>query len=397
MLIGLLGKTNVGKTTFFNAATMLNAQVADHPFTTIEPNIGVAYARTKCVCREFNVKDNPRRSLCIDGNRFIAIRMIDVAGLVPDAHKGRGLGNKFLDDARQADALIHVVDASGSTDPEGRPCAIGMNDPLNDIEFVELEFDLWLTSIVSRDWVKNAKEAEHRGIKFEHLLAKRLSGLSISEPVIVSVLQEVSKGKGSKYVQWDDKDIFEFARALRLRTKPIIIAANKADISTSRENIKRIQATGRLVIPCMAEAELLLKKASSKGVIEYIPGDPTFKVKDHALSEEQKRALEKVRVLMQEYNGTGVQQTIDVTCFNALNLIVVYPVEDVDRLSDKDGNVLPDAFMLKQGSTAKDLAMYVHSELAEHFLYAIDARSKQRLGAEYRLKDKDVIKIVSAR
>jgi ribosome-binding ATPase YchF (GTP1/OBG family) len=396
MLIGLLGKTNVGKTTFFNAATMLNAQVADHPFTTIEPNVGVAYARTRCVCKEFNVKDNPKRSLCIDGNRFIPVKMIDVAGLVPDAHKGRGLGNKFLDDARQADALIHVVDASGSTDNEGRPCAIGMNDPLNDIQFVELEFDLWLTSIVSRDWAKNAKEAEHRGIKFEHLLAKRLSGLSISEPVIVNVLQEVSKDKG-RYSQWDEKDIFEFARALRLRSKPIVIAANKADISTAKENIRRIQATGRIVIPCIAEAELLLKRAAAKGVIEYIPGDPTFKVKDHALREEQKMALERVRILMQEYNGTGVQQSIDATCFNALNLIVVYPVEDADRLSDKDGNVLPDAFMLKQGSTAKDLAMHVHSELAEHFLYAIDARSKQRLGAEYRLKDRDVIKIVSAR
>jgi ribosome-binding ATPase YchF (GTP1/OBG family) len=396
MLIGLLGKTNVGKTTFFNAATMLNAQVADHPFTTIEPNVGVAYARTRCVCKEFNVKDNPKRSLCIDGNRFIPVKMIDVAGLVPDAHKGRGLGNKFLDDARQADALIHVVDASGSTDNEGRPCAIGMNDPLNDIQFVELEFDLWLTSIVSRDWAKNAKEAEHRGIKFEHLLAKRLSGLSISEPVIVNVLQEVSKDKG-RYSQWDEKDIFEFARVLRLRSKPIVIAANKADISTAKENIRRIQATGRIVIPCIAEAELLLKRAAAKGVIEYIPGDPTFKVKDHALREEQKRALERVRILMQEYNGTGVQQSIDATCFNALNLIVVYPVEDADRLSDKDGNVLPDAFMLKQGSTTKDLAMHVHSELAEHFLYAIDARSKQRLGAEYRLKDRDVIKIVSAR
>jgi len=396
MLIGLLGKTNVGKTTFFNAATMLNAQVADHPFTTIEPNVGVAYARTRCVCKEFNVKDNPKRSLCIDGNRFIPVKMIDVAGLVPDAHKGRGLGNKFLDDARQADALIHVVDASGSTDNEGRPCAMGMNDPLNDIQFVELEFDLWLTSILSRDWAKNAKEAEHRGIKFEHLLARRLSGLSISEPVIVDVLQEVSKDKG-KYSQWDEKDIFEFARALRLRSKPIVIAANKADISTAKENIRRIKATGRIVIPCIAEAELLLKRAAAKGVIEYIPGDTTFKVKDNTLREEQKRALERVRILMQEYNGTGVQQSIDATCFNALNLIVVYPVEDADRLSDKDGNILPDAFMLKQGSTAKDLAMHVHSELAEHFLYAIDARSKQRLGAEYRLKDKDVIKIVSAR
>jgi ribosome-binding ATPase YchF (GTP1/OBG family) len=396
MLIGLLGKTNVGKTTFFNACTMLNAQVADHPFTTIEPNVGVAYTRSRCVCKELNVKDNPRRSVCIDGNRFIAVKMIDVAGLVPEAHKGRGLGNKFLDDARQADALIHVVDASGSTDSEGKPCPAGSNDPLKDIEFVELEFDLWLASIISRDWSKNAKEAEHRGTRFESLIAKRLSGLAIDEYTIIDVLGRVSKGKG-KYTEWSEKDVLEFARVLRATAKPIVIAANKADISTARDNIERMKASGRIVIPCIAEAELLLKRASSKGMIEYIPGDERFKVKDHGMKEEQRRVLERVRLLMLQYNGTGVQKVIDTLCFDVMNLITVYPVEDVDRLSDRDGNVLPDALLLKHGSTVKDLAMNVHTELAEHFLYAIDARSKQRLGSEYRLKDRDVIKIVSAR
>ncbi|MEO9366008.1 MULTISPECIES: redox-regulated ATPase YchF [Candidatus Nitrosocaldus] len=393
MLIGLLGKTNVGKTTFFNAATMLNAQIADHPFTTIEPNIGVAYVRVDCVCRELKVKDNPRRSVCIDGRRFIPVKMIDVAGLVPDAHKGRGLGNKFLDDARQADVLIHVVDASGSTDSEGRRCEPGSNDPLKDIEFVELEFDLWLASVIARDWARNAKEAEHKGLKMEHILANRLSGLAIGEHVIADTLNEL---KGKRFSEWDESDMLRFARALRMKAKPIVIAANKADMHTAKPNIERIRATGRMVVPCIAEAELLLRRAASKGMIEYIPGDGTFKVKDGSLTIEQRRALEKVRMLMEEYGGTGVQRAINTAVIDALHMITVYPVEDEHNLTDKDGNVLPDAFLLKQGSTPKDLAMSVHSDLAKNFLYAIDARSKQRLGAEYRLSDRDIIKIVSA-
>ncbi len=394
MLIGLLGKTNVGKSTFFNAATMLNAEIADHPFTTIEPNIGVAYVRVDCVCKESGVKDSPRRSICIDGKRFIPVKMIDVAGLVPDAHKGRGLGNKFLDDARQADVLIHVVDASGSTDSEGRRCEPSSNDPLKDIEFVELEFDLWLASIIARDWARSAKEAEHKGIKMEHILASRLSGLAIEEHLIADTLNAI---KGKRFSEWDDNDLLRFARALRINAKPIVIAANKADIHTSRANIERIKATGRIVVPCIAEAELLLRRAASKGLIEYIPGDGRFKVNDESsLSIEQRRALEKVRALMEEYGNTGVQQAINAAVLDALHMITVYPVENEHNLTDKDGNVLPDAFLLKHGSTPRDLAMSVHSDLAKNFLYAIDARSKQRLGADYRLRDRDIIKIVSA-
>ena len=123
MLIGIIGKSNVGKSTFFNAVTDLSVQTANYPFTTIEPNVGVAYVRIECICKEFEVQDNPVHSVCIDGIRFIPVKVIDIAGLVPGAHLGKGIGNKFLDDSRQADALIHVVDASGSTDSEGRPVA----------------------------------------------------------------------------------------------------------------------------------------------------------------------------------------------------------------------------------------------------------------------------------
>jgi ribosome-binding ATPase YchF (GTP1/OBG family) len=211
--------------------------------------------------------------------------------------------------------------------------------------------------------------------------------------VIADTLNEL---KGKRFSEWDESDMLRFARALRMKAKPIVIAANKADMHTAKPNIERIRATGRMVVPCIAEAELLLRRAASKGMIEYIPGDGTFKVKDGSLTIEQRRALEKVRMLMEEYGGTGVQRAINTAVIDALHMITVYPVEDEHNLTDKDGNVLPDAFLLKQGSTPKDLAMSVHSDLAKNFLYAIDARSKQRLGAEYRLSDRDIIKIVSA-
>lgn len=393
MIIGLIGKTNVGKSTFFNAATELNVPIANHPFTTINPNVGVGYARVKCVCKEFGVKDNPVHSVCIEGNRFIPVKLVDVAGLVPGAHEGRGLGNKFLDDARQADALIHVVDASGSTDSEGRPCPPGTQDPLFDIEFVEKEFDLWLTSLVSRDWDKMVREAEHQGQKLEQLLATRLSGLAISENNIIDVLH---KFKTKKPSTWDKEDLFNFCKALREKSKPIVIAANKADIPHAQENIEKMKKSGRMVIPCASEAELLLRKASSKGLIEYMPGNDLFKIKEESqLTAEQKKALDLVRALMDKMGSTGVQEVINAACFKLLDMIVAYPVEDENKFTDKKGNILPDAYMVKAGSTAKELATVIHSDLAKGFLHAIDARSKQRLGADHKLKDRDVIKIVS--
>ncbi len=393
MIIGLLGKTNVGKSTLFNAATQLNAPIANHPFTTINPNVGIAYSRVKCVCKEFGVKDNPVHSVCIDGNRFIPVKLIDIAGLVPDAHEGRGLGNKFLDDARQADALIHVVDVSGSTDSEGRPCTPGTHDPMFDVEFVEKEFDLWLAGLLNRDWEKLVKEEENQTQKLEQLLATKLSGLSINESHVVEVLRKFKVGKLSV---WNKNDVFNFCKALREISKPIVIAANKADIPPAEENISKLQKSGRIIIPSASEAELLLRRASSKDLIDYKPGDDLFKVKNESmLTSQQKKALELVRTFMDRSGTTGIQRVINETCFNLLNMIVAYPVEDENKLTDKKGNILPDAYMIKANSTVKDLSTIIHSDLAKGFLHAVDVRSKQLIGSDHKLNDGDVIKIVS--
>lgn len=396
MIIGLIGKANVGKSTFFNAATELAVPAANYPFTTIEPNVGVAYARAKCVCREFGVQDNPVHSMCIDGNRFIPVKLIDVAGLVPGAHAGKGLGNKFLDDARQADALIHVVDASGSTDSAGKTVPAGTGDPMFDVSFVEEEFDLWMAGIISRDWGKTAREAENQGQKLEQMLAKRLSGLAIPEHQISATVHE-SGLASKKPTLWSEDDIKHFCKMLRAKVKPFLVAANKADLPSADANIEKMKSAGLTVVPCASEAEAMLKKASKKGVLHYLPGDNSFKVKpDVALNEAQKKALDIVKGLIEKYGSTGVQEAVNMACFQLLKMIAVYPVEDELKLADKKGNVLPDVRLLPEGSTAKDLAGTVHADLAKGFLYAIDARTKQRIGADHKLKDRDVVKIVSA-
>ncbi|HZC48692.1 MAG TPA: redox-regulated ATPase YchF [Nitrososphaeraceae archaeon] len=396
MLIGIIGKANVGKSTFFNAATELAVQAANYPFTTINSNIGIVHARQKCICTEFGVQDNPIHSICIDGNRFIPLNLIDIAGLVPGAHLGKGLGNKFLDDARQADALIHIVDASGSTDSEGKPISPGTRDPISDISFVEEEFDLWLASVVSRDWNKVSREAESQGQKLEQMLAKRLSGLAIGSRQIADALDETGLYY-KKTILWTREDIFNFCKVIRLKSKPIVLAANKADLSTVDKNINSMKKTGRDVIVCASEAENLLRRAAKKGIIHYLPGDNSFSIKQGAeLNDQQKKALSIISNILSKYGSTGIQEVINYACFKILNLIVVYPVEDEHKLIDKKGNVLPDARLLPRGSTAKDLAQAIHADLAKGFLYAIDIRSKQRLSSEYKLKNNDVIKIVSA-
>jgi ribosome-binding ATPase len=396
MLIGIIGKANVGKSTFFNAATELAIQAANYPFTTINSNVGIIHARQKCVCTEFGVQDNPIHSICIDGNRFIPLNLIDIAGLVPGAHLGKGLGNKFLDDARQADALIHIVDASGSTDSEGKPISPGTGDPISDVIFVEEEFDLWLVSVVSRDWNKVSREAESQGQKLEQMLAKRLSGLAIGSHQIADALDETGL-RYKKTISWTQEDIFNFCKTIRLKSKPIVLAANKADLPTVEKNINAMKKTGRDVIVCASEAENLLRRAAKKGIIHYLPGDNSFNIKQEAeLNDQQKKVLSIISNILSKYGSTGIQEVINYACFKLLNLIVVYPVEDDLKLTDKKGNILPDARLLPRGSTTRDLARAIHADLAKGFLYAIDIRSKQRVSSEYKLKNNDVIKIVSA-
>ena len=385
MQVGLLGKANVGKSTFFAAATESVVQTGNFPFTTISPNVGVAYIHTKCPCTHFGIKHT--HELCRDGTRLIPIKLIDVAGLVPGAHQGRGLGNRFLDDARQADVLIHVVDAAGSTDIQGQPVPPGTHDPAEDITFVEEEFDLWFLDIIQREWDKLIREVDQKRAKLADGIASRFTGLGITEADVGAVLQEMGAAARNPR-EWDDADIRRMARLLRQATKPIIVAANKADLCETTPEWDG-------AIPCSAETELVLRRAAKSGMISYKSGDGDFAMLRQDASPPQFRALSKVRSVLERLRSTGIQETLDSAVFGVLGLITAYPVEDETRLADKGGRVLPDARLLPPGSTARDLARTVHTDIARGFLYGIDCKSGQRIGADYTVRDGDVIKIVS--
>lgn len=397
-LLGIVGKPNTGKSTFFSAATLAPAEIANYPFTTIKPNRGVGYVRTPCVHEEFNVSDSPLNSICLNGVRLIPVEFIDCAGLVPGAWEGKGLGNQFLDEIRRADALIHIIDASGGTDCEGRLCKLGENDPLDDVRFLEREITMWMANILKKDWVKIARTAEAESKDIILMLEERLSGLSIRRSHVIEAVRKANLN-ADRPMDWGEQDFLRFVDILRQTAKPMLIVANKIDLPTSRENLERLKKAGYTVVPSCAEAELVLRRASEKQLIDYRPGDCNFKInRPENLNESQKKALETVRdKILFDFGSTGVQEAVNTAFFKLLNMITVYPVEDLEKLADHAGRVLPDAYLVPYGTTARQLAYIIHTELGEGFIYAIEAREKKRVGEDHVLKDRDVISIVSAR
>jgi len=397
-MVGIVGKPNTGKSTFFSAATLVPVEIASYPFTTIKPNRGIGYLRTPCVCKEFNVKDNPKNSICLDGIRLVPVELIDCAGLVPGAWQGRGLGNQFLDEIRKADALIHIVDAAGATDSEGKLCKPGSHNPTEDVKFLETEITMWLSQILKKDWPKLARTAETGAEDIISLLETRLSGLAIKRAHIIETLRKTDLSP-EKPTLWSDDDLIRFLGVLRSISKPMLIAANKIDLPPAEENAERLKELGYTVIPCCAEAELALRRASEKSLIDYRPGDCNFAIKkSEGLTETQGKALKVIQArILQKFGSTGVQEAINMAFFKLLNMIVVYPVEDLEHLSDHNGRVLPDAYLVPYGTTARQLAYIIHTELGEGFIYAIEAREKRRIGENYVLKDREVVSIVSAK
>jgi len=378
--IGLVGVPNSGKSTFFKAATLKDVKIASYPFTTLEPNEGLAYVRVECPCKSLDIDCKK----CINGIRFVPIKLWDVAGLVPGAHLGRGRGNAFLDDLMQASAFIHILDISGKTDNEGNPTE--NNDPVSTVKMLENEIDYWLLGLIKKDWytMKTGKK------EFVAAFEKRYSGLAIQEKHIERALEETNLPQDCG--KWSEDDLLKFVRTIRRVAKPMIIAANKIDIEGAKRNLEKLKEYD--AIPCSAEIELALREASKDNLIEYIPGDNKFKIlAENKLSEKQKRALNYIENFLKENKTTGVQDIINKTVFELLNMIVVYPVENEHKFSDKKGNILPDAFLMPKGSTALDLAFKIHEDIGKKFIAAVDAKTGKNVAADYKLKNGDIISI----
>ena len=393
MLIGILGKPNVGKSTFFKACTMANVEIANRPFVTIRPNHGVGYVKVPCIDKELNTQCQPREGYCINHNRFVPVELMDVAGLVKGASEGKGLGNQFLDDLRQADAFIQILDLSGTTDEGGK--ATTNYYPGKDIEMIEQELDLWYTGILKKVWKTFSRTVESSHKNFIESVEKQFSGLKVNEEQIKRVILKTGLNS-EKPTSWTDEDIFNFARELRRESKPMIIAANKADINKAKENLEKIKKEFDYpIVPCSAEAELALREAARDEIIEYVSGENKFIIKKKdSLNEKQKKALQFIQKnVLDVYKSTGVQEVLNKTVFELLRYMAVFPAGS--KLKDSKGNILPDCYLMPPHSTALDFAFKLHEDLGKGFIKAIDIRTKRAVGKEYKLKHLDGLEIIS--
>ncbi len=396
--IGLIGKTNTGKTTFFNAATLSHSEISTYPFTTKKPERAMGNAITPCVHTEFNVQDQPQNSKCSDGWRFIPIELIDLPGLIKDAWAGKGLGNQFLSVATQSDALLHVVDISGSVDASGKITNIGSGDPIADVADIEEELVMWYLKLLEGNRDKISKLI-HSDVEPLTALADVFRGIGVKESHVKEALK-VTKLEEKDFDSFDMHDSKSFATVLRKVSKPTLIVANKIDILGADKNFDRLREryTDTIIVPASADSELSLRRAEQKGLIKYVPGSEQFDIlRQDELNKKQIEALEFIKKgILGEYMRTGVQFAINVTVFKLLKMNSIYPVADSTKLSDKKGRVLPDLILMKDGSTVEDLAKEIHSDLTKGLLYAKDVRYGVRLPTSYQLRDRDVVSLVSA-
>ncbi len=391
MLIGIVGKPSCGKSTFFKSMTLANIDIANYPFTTIKPNHGAGHVRIMDIAQERGKPANPREGYVQDKYRFVPVELLDVAGLVPGAHEGKGMGNQFLDDLNQADALIHVIDTSGSINEKGEPVPPLSYSPSEDVRFLEFELDMWYLRILKKGWEKFARQVQQEHLDVSKAIAKQLSGLRVVEDMVKRKIKDLPENP----LEWNEEQMFELASELRKQTKPMIIACNKIDIPGAEENYNRLKEEfpDHTIIPCSAESELALKEAAKHNLISYIPGENHFK-EEKELNEKQKEGLELVKNnVLSKFDTTGVQKIIDTAVFDLLKRIALHP-GGVSKLEDSDGNVLPDCFLMKEGTTALDFAFRLHTDFGKKFIRAIDVKTKRTIGKDHILKHLDIVELI---
>jgi len=387
--LALAGKPNAGKSTFFSAATMAEVDVANYPFTTIDANRGVSSVRTRCPCLDRDERCGADG--CRDGKRYVPVELVDVAGLVPGAHEGRGLGNQFLDQLTNADAILTVVDAAGATDAEGEPVEPGTFDPLEEVDFVARELDRWLAGVVGDNWESVERKSRSPDFDLEAALVDLLTGLGATEAQVAATLRDLDYVADP--MAWDDTDRRALAESLRARTLPMLVVANKVDLADEAA-VERLLDADPTVVPATAQGELALRRGAERGVVDYDPGDDDFAIVGD-VGDDQRAVLDDLRATMDRWDGTGVQRALDSAVYDLLDHLTAYPVQDATHWTDGQGNVLPDAHLLPRGSTPVDLAYAVHGDIGDGYLHAVDARADRQVADDYELEEGDVVKIVS--
>jgi len=426
MRIGLVGKPNVGKSTTFAALTESAVEIANYPFTTIDPNVGVTFlpADADCPCRTLrekreadgrleNAADDdpragslcePRTGTCIGYCRTVPVTLVDVAGLVPGAHEGKGRGNQFLNDLAQCDALIQVVDASGGTDIEGNPIGPGSCNPIDEHSFLVDELAMWIHGILDSGWSRGVRRVQAEGERgLVEFITGQLTGIGGTDSMVLSAISAFKAENSDLGVPWDWDDSIRASLAHHLRRAifPLCVAANKADVAEPGAwdaLASKVASEDGILLPTSADSELALRRAAKAGFIDYPPGAKNFSLTESgksSLNDAQRKGLDAISERLDRLGGTGLVELVSRIVRERLDRIVAYPVQDEGHWTDGDGRVLPDALLVPRGTNAKGLAYAVHSDLGDGFIRAVDGRTGRVIGADHELNDNDVIKIVA--
>ncbi|KAK3052280.1 hypothetical protein LTR09_006490 [Extremus antarcticus] len=390
-LIALVGKPSSGKSSTLNSLTDTTAKVGNFPFTTIDPNRAVGYLHIPCACSRTTLPGNtpsspseppplqsrckPNYGACQQGTRSVPIELLDVAGLVPGAHQGKGLGNKFLDDLRSADALIHVVDVSGTTDSEGK--ATRGYDPSVDIAWLRDEIVRWVLGNLMQKW--GGVKRRHTAIKATAVetLQGQFSGYGANSQVIARTLDKLALKQALQ--DWDDATIQKVVEAFVDEKFPTVIALNKIDHPDADKNISKIakqQPPERLVL-CSAISEVFLRRLVKQGFVLYIPGSEFVDTREDLLEngtspeevelkemdEKLKTRIENLKdMVLFRFGSTGVNQVLS-RASEVLGLVPVFPVRNIGSFGSGDAGtaggdravVFRDCVLVKKGSTVGDV------------------------------------------
>ncbi|EGC34376.1 hypothetical protein DICPUDRAFT_88350 [Dictyostelium purpureum] len=405
LIIGCVGKPSAGKSSFLNAATDSQAKVGNYPFTTIEPNYGVTYYPTECPCKKYDKIDacSPRYGRCDKGTRYIPVKMLDVAGLVPGASEGKGLGNQFLDDLRHAHVLLHVVDVSGNTNEKGEETT--GYDPINDIQWLKDEIHAWIFNNLWKRWGNIIRKQQSTKSQADQMLQKKLSGYGTKIVLVKRALDNIDQREPINLSLWDKDMLHKFVDSFLDIRFPTVLVLNKVDQSTSDLNISRIceRYPDYAMIPSSALAECFLRKMKSQNYIEYVEGEDNFNT--HLENDKLKQCddklqarLEKLRdLVLFRYGGTGIQLAVK-TAVELKKFIPVYPVKNLKSLAcDKSGgSVLRDCMLVPKGTEVREFAGMLHPDLEKYYLYA-EGINGQRLGESDEISESNnIIKYTTA-
>lgn len=397
----------------------MQAKVGNYPFTTIEPNTGVTYYRAPCPCVAHDKKAEccPKYGRCEDGVRFIPVRLLDVAGLVPGASEGKGLGNKFLNDLREADVLLHILDASGTTNEKGE-ATVGY-DPINDAEWLHGEVHAWIYNNLWGRWGSVARKHTATKSSVANTLQLQLSGYGANGSTVNRTLDEMGVRDPVDLSDWGEDQVHSLVDAFLKVRFPTLLLLNKADQGGETDrNIARIveRYDASRCFVSSAAAECFLKICKQKGQIRYTVGDRNFEtlydIQDDldfrkmrgedvseletaigslvALDGKTKKRLEKIRdMVMFRYGGTGVWGAVQAAV-ETQKPVVVYPVRSLTNFStEAEGRgVFGSAMILRAGSTVRTAVGHTCHGMLELFQYGElleEGDTRRRVGEDFVL------------